>query len=414
MIMRIAGVSCKGVLLLIVLAVAGCATVPPRLQESGLNSRFAVEQNLTFDAYVHRMRTVIERARVDIDETNRDTVLQANSPFELRPDEALFPKRPSGKYGKAILLIHGLSDSPYVMRPIALYLQSRGFLVRAILLPGHGTVPGDLLKVSYEDWIKAVSYGVGGLKAEAEQVFVGGFSTGGALGVLQALEDREIKGLVLFAPALALKRDTAGLAGISRIFTNWIGSPRDDVDYARYESFAVNAAYQLYLLNETIGEAWQAGKRVVVPVFVAVSDDDRTVDASRTLERIADICVSKKNKAVRFTKNPGRDSRGDGGSVVFEDSRLPRARILDLAHIGLTIPPDDPHYGQNGGYRSCLHYAEQPVQRMACLRDEGVWKGETTAENLKMGTVRRLSYNPMYRRMTELLDRFLNDLDVLP
>ncbi len=59
-----------------------------------------------------------------------------NAPFEIEP------KDPSGK---AILLVHGLSDSPYSFVDVANKLADQGFLVRVPLLPGHGAKPSDLM-----------------------------------------------------------------------------------------------------------------------------------------------------------------------------------------------------------------------------------------------------------------------------
>ena len=46
---------------------------------------------------------------------------------------------PAGEPRGSVLLMHGLSDSPYSMRGIAEVFQSRGYYVVALRLPGHGT-----------------------------------------------------------------------------------------------------------------------------------------------------------------------------------------------------------------------------------------------------------------------------------
>ena len=40
-----------------------------------------------------------------------------------------------------VLLVHGLTDSPYSMRAIATLLSAKGFYALALRMPGHGTVP---------------------------------------------------------------------------------------------------------------------------------------------------------------------------------------------------------------------------------------------------------------------------------
>jgi len=402
------------ILLIFLLLLNGCATVAPRLQESGLNSDFSLSHDTPFEVYVRTTLALIEKCRVDLNDMNKEKVMQANAPFELRPQETLFPKTKAGKYQKGVLLIHGLSDSPYLMQPIARHLQARGFLVRAILLPGHGTVPGDLLKVTYEAWIKAVAYGAATLRADAEQVYLGGFSTGGALSVLHALRDDDIKGLFLFAPALAVKDQRVALAGFLGALTDWIGPLRDDVDYVKYESFAANAAYQIYLLTEEVHAGLEARQKLNMPIFAALSEDDTTVDAARTLDVMRQYGTSKKNRIVLYTKDSKKPRGAIAGVVMQENSSLPGERILDFSHIAVTIPPDNPHYGVNGDYRSCLHYQAESEKRTLCLHSQDVWQGEITAENLKIGVVRRLSYNPLHGKMMEHLDRFLEEVSQRP
>lgn len=57
------------------------------------------------------------------------------------------------------LLLHGLTDSPYSLRRIAEILYARRFYVLGLRLPGHGTVPGALTQVRWEDWVAASRMG---------------------------------------------------------------------------------------------------------------------------------------------------------------------------------------------------------------------------------------------------------------
>ncbi|WP_300176697.1 hypothetical protein [uncultured Aliivibrio sp.] len=42
---------------------------------------------------------------------------------------------------KAILLVHGLGDSPYSFSDLATTFSEQGFYVQVLLLPGHGSKP---------------------------------------------------------------------------------------------------------------------------------------------------------------------------------------------------------------------------------------------------------------------------------
>ena len=52
-----------------------------------------------------------------------------------------------------VLLLHGMSDSPYTMRALGETLNQQGYLVVVLRLPGHGTVPSGLRYVSWQDMV---------------------------------------------------------------------------------------------------------------------------------------------------------------------------------------------------------------------------------------------------------------------
>jgi len=408
--MRHKGLKQLFLFVVLTVALAGCATLPPRLQESGLNSRFAFDREVPFDEYIRQSERMIEKARVDIHESNRKIVLQANRPFELIPDESRFPRNRAGRHEKGILLIHGLSDSPYFLKPIARHFRERGFLVRSILLPGHGTVPGDLLSVSYQEWIRATEYGIEKLKPEVESLYLGGFSTGGALCIREALKNQDVQGLILFAPAAGIKSPWAFMADFMMLFRDWLGSKGDDKDYAKYESFAINGGAQVYRLTREIDDAFASGKRLSMPVFTVVSADDISVDTDKMVDIFSAYTTSPRSVLMLYGTEAAKSRKHTDARILFQRSFLPEERILDYAHISLLIPPDDPHYGKNGGYKYCLHYQADREKRMSCLHDPHLWQGEITPQNLGRHTLRRLTYNPRYDEMTRILDRFLDSL----
>ncbi len=393
------------------MAIAGCATPSPRLQPSGLNTTFTVAEDAPFATYLHKTREMIVKGRVDIHDDNREVVLKANMPFELRPDEGNFPKGKDGKYGQGILLIHGLSDSPYLLQPLARHLQKQGFFVRAILLPGHGTVPGDLLGIRYQEWIRAAQYGIRCMKGEVTDLFLGGFSTGAALSVLESLKDKEIKGLILISPALAVRDRIIALAGMLSGVKDWVGDIQDDVDYVKYETFAVNAAYQIYLLTMEIDALLDQGRRIEAPVFAALSREDMTIDPDRALFVLEKYAPSPRNVLVVYGKNPQMAGGVSSGNIHYETSFLADKKVLDFSHVALPIPCDDRHYGDLGGYKSCLHYRNDQEKRRTCLMGDSIWRGEISGDNLQAYTVRRLTCNPKYDGMIEKLDQFLRTVD---
>jgi hypothetical protein len=56
---------------------------------------------------------------------------------------------PEGQPLGAVVLLHGLTDSPYSLRHIARRYRAAGWVAVAIRLPAHGTVPGALTSVHW-------------------------------------------------------------------------------------------------------------------------------------------------------------------------------------------------------------------------------------------------------------------------
>ena len=98
-----------------------------------------------------------------------------NRSFVLEPDGA-----PRG----VVVLLHGLTDSPYSQRHIARLYRDRGFVALVIRLPGHGTVPAALTAAKWEEWLAATRLAVREarrLVPAPAPLHLVGFSNGGAL-----------------------------------------------------------------------------------------------------------------------------------------------------------------------------------------------------------------------------------------
>lgn len=80
-----------------------------------------------------------------------------------------------------VLLLHGFTGNPVSIRPLAELLSARGFAIELPLLPGHGTVPRDLLPFRYADWRAEALAGLNRLRARTQRQVVVGLSMGGTL-----------------------------------------------------------------------------------------------------------------------------------------------------------------------------------------------------------------------------------------
>lgn len=181
-----------------------------------------------------------------------------NRSFVLEPDGP-----PSG----VVVLLHGLTDSPYSQRHIARSYQAHGFVAIAPRLPGHGTVPAGLTEVVWEDWTAATRLAVREAKRRVGPglpLHIVGFSNGGALAMkyaLDAIDDPSLPRadrLVLISPMIGITEMArfAGFAGLPAVFpafakAAWL-AVLPEFNPFKYNSFPVNGARQSSLLTRAL------------------------------------------------------------------------------------------------------------------------------------------------------------------
>lgn len=384
-----------------------------RHHASGLNSRLSGGQQ-EFADYVAQQRKMIAQARSRIGSPNTEIIIDGNAPFELRPS-GNYPAGREKPYKRGVLLTHGLTDSPYFMRHLGEFFQQNGFRVMAVLLPGHGTQPGDLLDVHWHEWAKAVAYGADKLAAEVDDLYLAGFSAGGALSVYQSLRDSRVRGLFLFSPAFKIS-PKAAWANLHKAYSwlipsaKWI-SIMPDRDIYKYESFPKNAAAQMYALTREVNEQRLLHK-LNLPVFTAASADDTTTDTLATLNFMINM-PHPSGKLVLYTAAGGRHIHGFPEEKLEQvNSVVPKQKILSFAHTSIVLPPNDAHYGEKGDYSNCTHYYPNEMDKYdACNnRPAEVLQGEITAQNLAAGTLRRLMVNPHFAELKNSMRRFIAKL----
>ena len=369
-----------------------------RFQISGLNSHFPQDIH-SFQQHITQSRHMIAATRTDLNQKNHNYVIDANAPFELQP------KTPDGKNG--VLLVHGLYDSPYSLRALAHHFQQQNFLVRVLLLPGHGSVPGDLLDVTYQDWIDAVHFGVNSFSDRVENVYYVGFSTGGTLGIYLAQQQLPLKGLILFAPAIKIKSPLVRLSTFSRYWrclgakSQWYTQAQDQ-DYSRYESITFNSIEQIYRLTQLIRENNRQQK--INSAILSISSADDEVINHNTVLRFMRQQNHPENRTLVYTKNTTQTPQ----QCMLRNSHYPNENIVDFSHQSLLIPPEDSHYGRQGDYQDFRHY--QGLGRfLAPASQETIYKGAASLRNIRQHYLNRLTYNPDFNHVLVCIDEFIKE-----
>ncbi len=103
----------------------------------------------------------------------------------------------------AVLLIHGLTGSPYEMKYLARQLNGAGFTVMGPCLAGHGSTLADLKKTRWQDWYGTVYDSFKELKRTHETVSVAGLCMGALLALkLSADLEEEVNAVSLISTTL--------------------------------------------------------------------------------------------------------------------------------------------------------------------------------------------------------------------
>ena len=366
-----------------------------------------------------------------------------NRTFELVPENI---------QGGALLL-HGLTDSPYSLRRIGEILYARGFYVLGLRLPGHGTVPGALTQVRWEDWVAASRIGARHVRdrigiGPGRPFVIAGYSNGGGLAVKYALDvlsdpslprpDR----LLLFSPEIGIA-PLAFIANSHKLLSflpyfakfKWL-SIEPEYDPFKYNSFPKNAEKEAYeittMLQRQVKDAQATGDFAdFPPVLTFLSWIDATVQTSATIHRLYEQIENEGSELVVFDVNrfnqlasflPAADrapleqleARSDlpyrltvisnaarKSRRVTQRTKAPRSRAMDSTDLLLSWPP---------GVYSLTHVAipfapDDPVYGIGDAR-QGAYhglplgalqpRGETHLLTAPLSQLMRLRHNPFF------------------
>jgi len=204
------------------------------------------------------------------------------------------PFRLSGARNAAVLCLHGLTGTPYEVRPLGEACAARGLTAVGPALPGHNGSLEALARVRAEAWLEAARGELVELRRQHERVFVAGLSMGGLLGLALAAEGA-LDGLAVVGTPLRLRAPLALLVPLLKHLFPYVrkagGSDiQDEAARARHPSYTampLESVHQLLRLQRSVRGLLD---RVRAPILVAHGARDRTArpaDARRILDRVA-------------------------------------------------------------------------------------------------------------------------------
>ncbi len=360
-----------------------------------------------------------------------------------------------------VLLIHGLSDSPYSMRALARLYQAQGYYVLGLRLPGHGTVPAGLVEAKWQDFAAATRLAAKHVKqqiGENNPFYIVGYSTGAALAVEYSLAILEgeilpvADGLVLISPAIGvtpiavLAKYQAKLAVIPGLEKFAWDSIQPEYNPYKYQSFAVNAGDQIYRLTRRIEQRINRldkgnGITGMPPILAFQSVVDATVSTKALVKVLFRRLAAEQHELVLFDVDRSAHIEPflaydpvEEIKQLFAEPQLPftttlltnlspetqkiyaRHRLagpakvtgeqLDLAwpddiyslsHIALPFSSDDPVYGER-----------IPLDKKLVYLGRIDLRGERGLFIVPASELLRLSYNPFYTYIEKRVIGFLN------
>ena len=307
-----------------------------------------------------------------------------------------------------VLLLHGLTDSPYSMRALGERLHKSGAWVLGLRIPGHGTAPSALVETSWQDMAAAVRIAARQVKdrVAGKPFYIIGYSNGGALAIeytLATLDDNSMptpSGIVLLSAEIEVSEIAAFAVWQARL-GHLLGLEKfawstviPEYEPFKYGSFPVNAgdlAYRITNHNQQRLTAMQnSGKlKKMPPILAFQSSADATVIPQALVHNLFARLPSSSHQLVLYDinrnvdikdlleydpmtvfnpllkrTNPGFDltlvtnEKAGSNRVVAirstadkEDSKTSTyisdwpMRIFSLTHVALPFPPDDPVYG---------------------------------------------------------------------
>jgi len=431
-----------------------------------LENEFTTHSNIEdFDAYVALENKLFQ----EVDSEVYDKVLKTeqNSVNRYTKNSFSDPKRWSKAWNKSfelpvedpkmgVLLLHGMSDSPYSLHAQAEYLQKEGVWVVAMRMPGHGTIPSGLTGVKWQDMAAVVKIGMKRLtqKLGDKPIHIMGYSTGASLALnytLSAMEDNTLtlpSSLIFYSPAIGVSKAAPFAVWQSRM-GHFFSLPKlewnsiaPEYDPFKYNSFAVNAGDQVYRICKEVQKQFDDHSletqhtKEFPPVLSFQSIIDNTVSVSDTVNNLykrlpkgdhtlvlfdinnhfsSNLLVKAKvSNSIEYLKENSVGSNYQFDLITDFNSSNGRLNLItnhkavkglsyywpkslfSLSHLAMPIPKDDPLYGDKNA-------AKSPGIKLGHL----AMYGESSILEITPSAILRQRWNPFHEYTKERVLEFM-------
>ncbi|NQZ98591.1 MAG: alpha/beta fold hydrolase [Myxococcales bacterium] len=204
-------------------------------------------------------------------------------PFDLAPDSR-----------DAALCLHGLTATPYEVRPVGEQLAEHRIRAFGPAAPGHNTSVEDLVATPHTAWLDAARQNCEVLRNRHDRVFAVGMSMGALVSLALAAEGLVDAVVSIGAPlrlGAAVRRLVPGLKHVWKGPKKKNGSDiRDPVARARHPGYPIMPLAAVHELIRLQVHVEAKLERLAAPILVAHGTHDKTAnpaDAREIFERVA-------------------------------------------------------------------------------------------------------------------------------
>lgn len=198
---------------------------------------------------------------------------------------------------KAVLVIHGFGADIYENKYIVEYLKKdKHYDIYDFTLPGHEKAV--IEKVKYQDWIDESKKQLENLINNYKSVYLIGHSMGGVIASYLASQYREVKKLVLLAPAFKYLNFTQNREDIKKIYT--LKQKKYKIEYREelyHEIISKMRRLPLFTIIEfvkLVNKYKKYAKGVKCPTLIIHGDEDELVPVSSSKYIFGEIGTKRK------------------------------------------------------------------------------------------------------------------------